>query len=79
MIDSGGIYDRKLLQFKEVQETVVFIGGGLAGGGRKAPSSRFISKFNQINLKENDQESLIRIFGSILQQHSKLNTMRPEV
>jgi hypothetical protein len=62
-----------------VQETVVFIGGGLAGGGRKAPSSRFISKFNQINLKENDQESLIRIFGSILQQHSKLNTMRPEV
>lgn len=46
MIDSGGIYDRKGLNFKEVQETVVFIGGGLPGGGRKAPTSRFISKFN---------------------------------
>ncbi|KAI9102678.1 dynein heavy chain and region D6 of dynein motor-domain-containing protein [Phlyctochytrium arcticum] len=70
LIERGGLYDRgKELNWKNLKD-VQFIGAmGTPGGGRNDIDTRFASLFCVFNVTFPKENSLIRIYSSILQGH----------
>ncbi|RNF14084.1 putative dynein heavy chain [Trypanosoma conorhini] len=70
-MDYHGWYDRKTREFFQIVD-VVFTGAmGPPGGGRTYVSQRFLRHFNQIAFPEMDEDSMRRIFVSILESYFK--------
>ncbi|ESS70037.1 dynein heavy chain [Trypanosoma cruzi Dm28c] len=70
-MDYNGWYDRKTREFFQIVD-VVFAGAmGPPGGGRTYVSQRFLRHFNQIAFPEMDEDSMKRIFLSILEIYFK--------
>jgi dynein heavy chain len=70
LIERGGVYDRgKELNWKYLKD-VQFIGAmGPSGGGRSEVDPRFMSLFSVFNIVFPKEQSLQRIFSSILSGH----------
>eukprot|EP00741_Cyanophora_paradoxa_P002452 tig00000076_g2377.t1 len=65
-MDHKGWYDRKTLEFKQIID-VSFVGAmGPPGGGRNPVTNRFIRHFNMMSFTELENDSLSRIFNTIL-------------
>ena len=70
LLEKGGFYDRgKELGFKYVKDVSYMAAMGKAGGGRNPTDPRFLSLFTTINMTAPNEDSLNRIFTSILNGH----------
>ncbi|KAJ3114591.1 Dynein heavy chain 10, axonemal [Phlyctochytrium bullatum] len=73
LLERGGLYDRgKELSWKFLKD-VQFIGAmGTPGGGRNEIDPRFASLFNVFNVTFPKEQSLQRIYSSIIEGHSMI-------
>jgi len=66
-MDTGGWYERKTCEFRSLID-LNFIGAmGPPGGGRPQITARYVRHYNLIFVVPFQNESLLRIFGSVLQ------------
>ena len=65
-INQGGFYDVNKLFFKNVQEVVCVAACAPPGGGRNEVSPRLLRHFHMIWLTNLTEDSMCRIFTSIL-------------
>lgn len=78
LLDRGGIYDRgKELCWKNIKDLGYIAAMGKAGGGRNETDPRFVTLFSVFNMTFPDNNSLLRIYMSILSGH--LNAFDIEV
>jgi len=64
-MDHSGWYDRKLLQFREIIDTIYVAAMGPPGGGRNPISARLLRHFSFMSFTTIENESLERIFSTI--------------
>ena len=64
-MDHSGWYDRKLLRFREMIDTIYVAAMGPPGGGRNPISNRLLRHFSFISFTEIEADSLERIFSTI--------------
>eukprot|EP00002_Diphylleia_rotans_P017763 TRINITY_DN3442_c0_g1_i2.p1 TRINITY_DN3442_c0_g1~~TRINITY_DN3442_c0_g1_i2.p1 ORF type:complete len:3137 (-),score=716.67 TRINITY_DN3442_c0_g1_i2:70-9480(-) len=70
LIERGGLYDRgKDLNWKYIRDLQFISAMAPPGGGRSAVDPRFVSLFSLINVTFPSDESLTRIYESILSAH----------
>ncbi|XP_073442216.1 dynein axonemal heavy chain 10 [Dendrobates tinctorius] len=73
LLEKGGMYDRgKELNCKFLRDLGFIAAMGKAGGGRNEVDTRFISLFTVFNVLFPSEESLHRIYFSILHGHTML-------
>uniref|UniRef100_A0A7S0EN91 Uncharacterized protein n=1 Tax=Hanusia phi TaxID=3032 RepID=A0A7S0EN91_9CRYP len=72
-MDHGGWFDRKLLQFREIIDIIFVAAMGPPGGGRNPISARMLRHFNFLSFTTIENESLNRIFGTILKTFISAN------
>lgn len=80
-MDQGGWYDNKDKEkcFKFITDCTLVSAMGPPGGGRTFITARILRHFGLISLVNFDDESLTRIFGSILDWHFKKGMFSPEI
>mmetsp|Transcript_46773 Transcript_46773/g.83798 ORF Transcript_46773/g.83798 Transcript_46773/m.83798 type:complete len:4084 (-) Transcript_46773:846-13097(-) len=66
VIDKGGLYDRKKIFWKEIQDLIVVAACGPPGGGKNELTPRISSKFHLLCFPTLPEESLLRIFRTIV-------------
>lgn len=77
-MDCGGWYDRKNIgKFMEILDIIFVCAMGPPGGGRNPVTARFLRHFNMISFVEMENQSLQRIFTTIMS--SFLNKFPSEV
>jgi dynein heavy chain len=69
LIDNGGWYDLKEKSWKSIVDTSLIAGMGPPGGGRNSVTPRFLRHFNLFCFSEFDDNSLRRIFSTIIKWH----------
>eukprot|EP00163_Fabomonas_tropica_P031148 TRINITY_DN730_c1_g1_i6.p1 TRINITY_DN730_c1_g1~~TRINITY_DN730_c1_g1_i6.p1 ORF type:complete len:4200 (+),score=1431.71 TRINITY_DN730_c1_g1_i6:1002-12602(+) len=70
VVERKGMYDRgKDLKWKNLLDVQFIAAMGPPGGGRNAVDPRFVSLFNMFNISSPSQDSLYRIYDSILEAH----------
>ena len=70
LLERGGIYDRgKDLNWKNMKDIGYIAAMGKAGGGRNETDPRFVSLFSVFNMTFPDEQSLFKIYNSILTGH----------
>ncbi|KAJ3343280.1 Dynein heavy chain 7, axonemal [Gonapodya sp. JEL0774] len=67
--DHANWYDRKDTSKLELVDVLVVSAMGPPGGGRSAVTPRLIRHFNQLAINSFDDNSMTRIFGSIMRWH----------
>lgn len=73
LLERGYLYDRgKELTCKNIRDLGFIAAMGKAGGGRNEVDPRFISLFNVFNVLFPSEESLHRIYFSILSGHTEV-------
>jgi len=78
LLEKGGMYDRgKELSFKHFRDIGCLAAMGKAGGGRNEVDQRFLTLFSVFNMTFPSEESLKKIYCSILDGH--LNPFKKEV
>jgi dynein heavy chain len=77
-IERGGLYDREDLQWKNIVGTHCLAACGPPGGARNPMDPRFVSLFNIFNIPFPSDESLNRIFSTILDAHFAAFTGLPK-
>ena len=65
-MDHQGWYDRKEMEFKRLVDVQFTAAMGPPGGGRTKITQRYVRHFNVINFTNFSDESLARVFGTIL-------------
>lgn len=74
LLDRGGLYDRgKELNYKILKDLDFVAAMGKAGGGRNEVDTRFISLFSVFSIPFPSEESLNRIYASILKGHTRVS------
>ncbi|EPY25664.1 dynein heavy chain, axonemal [Strigomonas culicis] len=68
-MDYGGWYDRKTREFFNIVDVIYVAAMGPPGGGRNQVSNRFLRHFNQIAFPEIDDDSMKRIYLSLLESY----------
>ncbi|XP_064612357.1 LOW QUALITY PROTEIN: dynein axonemal heavy chain 10-like [Liolophura sinensis] len=72
LLERGGLYDRgKDLNWKNLKDMGYIAAMGKAGGGRNEVDPRFISLFCAFNMTFPSDESLFKIYSSILAGHTQ--------
>lgn len=69
LIDNGGWYDLKDKTWRSIVDTSIIAAMGPAGGGRNSVTPRLLRHFNLFSFGEFDDNSLRKIFSTILQWH----------
>jgi dynein heavy chain len=70
LLERGGIYDRnKDLNYKVLKDISYVAAMGKAGGGRNSTDPRFLSLFSVFNMTFPSDESVHKIYTSILSGH----------
>ena len=77
-MDHSGWYDRKLLQFREIIDTVYVAAMGPPGGGRNPVSARLLRHFNFLSFTSIENDSLERIFSTITETFISANFVGDE-
>ncbi|XP_060580911.1 dynein axonemal heavy chain 10-like isoform X1 [Ruditapes philippinarum] len=72
LLERGGCYDRgKDLNWKNMRDIGYLAAMGKAGGGRNETDPRFVSLFCVFNMTFPSEESLFKIYNSILSGHAQ--------
>lgn len=66
-MDHGGWYDRKENTFRQIVDTQFVAAMGPPGGGRTSITQRYVRHFHLLNFVPFNNESLMRVFGIILE------------
>jgi dynein heavy chain len=66
LIDKNGFYDRKLLYWKAIKDTVLLACAAPPGGGRSVITPRFSRHFHVLSMPQPSEHTLRKIFNSIL-------------
>lgn len=66
-MDHGGWYDRKENAFRQLVDVQFVAAMGPPGGGRTSITQRYVRHFNLLNFVPFSNESLQRVFGTILE------------
>ena len=66
VIDQGGLYDRKKIFYKQILDLIVVAACGPPGGGKSDVTPRLTSKFSTFCFPTLAQDSLLRIFRTIV-------------
>lgn len=66
-MDHAGWYDRKENTFRQLVDVQFLAAMGPPGGGRTSITQRYVRHFNLINFVPFSNESLQRVFGTILE------------
>ena len=77
-MDHSGWYDRKTLQFREIIDLVFVAAMGPPGGGRNPITARMLRHFSFISFTTIENESLERIFGTVLESFIGANFVGEE-
>jgi len=77
-IERGGFYDREEFTWKNIISTHCMAACGPPGGARNPMDPRFVSLFNIFNIPFPSDESLNRIFATILDSHFTPFTSLPK-
>ena len=65
-MDTYGFYDRKELVWKNVEKTTLLGSCAPPGGGRETLTTRLTSSFVMVSQPESEDESLVKIYNTIL-------------
>ena len=65
-MDHQGYYDRKENEYRQIVDVLFCAAMGPPGGGRTRISQRYVRHFNLINFVNFSDDSLARVFGTIL-------------
>ncbi|XP_071050357.1 dynein axonemal heavy chain 2 isoform X2 [Onthophagus taurus] len=68
-MDYGFVYDRAKQIRKYIENMLILASMGPPGGGRNVISPRLLSRFSVINMTFPTNETIVRIFGTMLAQH----------
>eukprot|EP01060_Flectonema_neradi_P004124 TRINITY_DN12705_c0_g1_i2.p1 TRINITY_DN12705_c0_g1~~TRINITY_DN12705_c0_g1_i2.p1 ORF type:complete len:4231 (+),score=761.72 TRINITY_DN12705_c0_g1_i2:111-12803(+) len=79
MIGNGGFYDRKHLFWKTIQDVVVLAACGPPEGGRSAVTPRLVRFFHLLQIPNLSEESMTKIFQSILNGFFSTSNFSSEV
>lgn len=79
LADYKGVYDRKTFLWKDVENTILICACGPPGGGRSHITPRFTRHFNLMCLPTSSEETLSRIFSTIVRKFLKVNGFRAEI
>lgn len=71
LLERGGCYDRKDLNWKSIKDLGWVASMGKPGGGRNDVDPRFISLFSVFNMTFPSEASLYHIYSSILLGHTQ--------
>jgi len=66
LVDKQGFYDRKQLFWKHIRDTILLACAAPPGGGRSVLTPRFTRHFHVLSMPQPSQETLKRIFNSIM-------------
>ena len=66
LIESGGFYDRQILEHKRINKFVCVCAAAPPSGGRAALTARFTRHFHMLCLPQSSEETMISIFESIV-------------
>ena len=77
--DYKGFYDRKSNQWKMIESAVLICAAAPPGGCRSVITPRFTRHFNVMNIQKTSEESLAKIFSSILNGFMKDQNFKPEI
>ena len=75
MLDHGGWFDRKTGSFRAMVDVQICSAMGPPGGGRNPITQRFVRHFNLLGLTPFDEDSLKRIYTTILTSWSTNGNM----
>lgn len=62
MVDYKGAYDRKALNWKDLDQTVIVAASAPPGGGRSNLTQRFTRHYNILTVPDSNEETLTQIF-----------------
>jgi len=71
LVDNGGWYDLKEKSFRSIIDTVLVAAMGPPGGGRNFISPRLMRHFNVLTFTEFSEQTLTRIFQTLVNWHFK--------
>ena len=77
--DWGGWYDRKTRRFRYTVDVILCGAMGPPGGGKQPVTNRFLRHFNFLSFSEMDDESLMRLFSTILGGYTKWKGFADEI
>eukprot|EP00762_Andalucia_godoyi_P002130 ANDGO_02526.mRNA.1 Dynein-1-beta heavy chain len=78
-LDHGGWYDRAKFEFRNIVDTTIVGAMGPPGGGRNPVTNRFLRHFNFVSFPEMEDDSMRRIFSTILSTFLKANNFADAV
>jgi len=65
-MDYKGMYDRKGLYWKYMEDVAIITSAAPPGGGRSVITNRFTKHFNVMNVPDTSQEILTNIYSKIV-------------
>jgi len=74
-----GFYDRKNLNWKSLKRTVHILSAAPPGGGRSDITKRLSNRFHIMCMPPSNEESLTKIFLSILSQFLAINKFKKDI
>ncbi|KAL4466850.1 hypothetical protein ABPG74_010447 [Tetrahymena malaccensis] len=78
-MDYKGLYDRKTLQWKQIDSTVLIAAAAPPGGGRSSLTARFTRHFSIMTVPDSQAASLTHIFSSIFNNFLRVKKFRKEI
>jgi dynein heavy chain len=78
-VDQKGFYDRQILQWRELENTVIIATSSPPGNGRAHLSDRFMRHFHIVNIHSNSEEIMKNIFGTILKNFFQSFSFNPKI
>jgi len=76
-MDQGYWYDRKDTSCLHIQDIQLISAMGQPGGGRNSVTPRFLKHFNFITINQFSDETMTRIFSTVMANFSKVNDISP--
>eukprot|EP01028_Stygiella_incarcerata_P009150 TRINITY_DN426_c0_g1_i1.p1 TRINITY_DN426_c0_g1~~TRINITY_DN426_c0_g1_i1.p1 ORF type:complete len:4140 (-),score=1088.60 TRINITY_DN426_c0_g1_i1:191-12610(-) len=78
-MDHKGWYDRQKLEFRRIVDTSMIGAMGPPGGGRNPVTNRLLRHFNFLSFPEMEDESMFRIFHTILETFLTANHFADDI
>lgn len=78
-IDQNGFYDRQVLQWREIEDTIFVATSVPPGNGRAPLSDRFMRHFHILNIQASSDEIMKSIFGKIIKNFFDAFEFNPKI
>lgn len=79
IIDQHGFYDRQLLEWRELEDTVFIATSVPPGNGRMPLTDRFMRHFHILNIQASSEEIMKSIFGKIVKNFFESFEFKPKI